>query len=281
MIKYLLSALLMVSVLVISGCTSPVIIPSNNSNNKTENQSVFTVELCGNKRIDAGEQCDPPGQRGCPRNELCQNNCRCPSVTVCGNSKVEASEECDPPGSKTCPENKQCQTDCACSKTQPCDPDKLPVFNDYTVQLEHIQETPCTGESYGDAEDGPRLDFCFDNNKFKEDKTKGLTFLEPGKTYNVLFIQNIFAAKYPVYRGHLKSFATGGQLEDLDKQCENIDEQGLQIKRKELGVFWTTPTTPGIYKLKIDATTYHIHCVGGEEEVRQTPVEETFVVCEF
>lgn len=57
-----------------------------------------TPNPCGNHRLDAGEQCDPPGsKRGCGEGQFCSAECRCVAPD-CGNGAVEPGEDCDPPG---------------------------------------------------------------------------------------------------------------------------------------------------------------------------------------
>jgi hypothetical protein len=48
--------------------------------------------LCGNGRLDVGEQCDPPD------GGACLEGCALP----CGNGLLDGSEQCDPPDGVTC-----------------------------------------------------------------------------------------------------------------------------------------------------------------------------------
>ena len=48
--------------------------------------------LCGNGRLDVGEQCDPPD------GVACLDGCALP----CGNGLLDGSEQCDPPDGVTC-----------------------------------------------------------------------------------------------------------------------------------------------------------------------------------
>ncbi len=67
------------------------------------------LSLCGNNKIDPGEQCDPTG---CASDERCVS-CRCqpiPPAPVCGNSIVETGEQCD---NTACGADQIC-SNCAC-----------------------------------------------------------------------------------------------------------------------------------------------------------------------
>ncbi len=64
---------------------------------------------CGDGKLDAGEQCDPPMDGACPG--TCRLDCRCPG-TGCGNGVVDGTEECDGADDGACPGG--CQADCTC-----------------------------------------------------------------------------------------------------------------------------------------------------------------------
>ena len=64
--------------------------------------------LCGNGVVDAGEQCDPPGQNGC--NALCALE-----DSVCGDGRVEGAEACDDGNSSACD---GCASDCGRTDNQ-------------------------------------------------------------------------------------------------------------------------------------------------------------------
>jgi hypothetical protein len=55
--------------------------------------------FCGDGFVDAGEQCDPPN------GTTCSTTCRTVVTAVCGNGAVEAGEECDPPNTAECNAN--------------------------------------------------------------------------------------------------------------------------------------------------------------------------------
>jgi len=53
--------------------------------------------VCGNRRVETGEQCDPPD------GFFCGSNCRFLfDISICGNQILEPDEECDPPNGTTC-----------------------------------------------------------------------------------------------------------------------------------------------------------------------------------
>ena len=68
------------------------------------NRGTTLRPVCGNRRIEAGEQCEPY-IRACPAGQAC-TNCQCTGAMVgtqatatCGDGRVEGNERCDPPGS--------------------------------------------------------------------------------------------------------------------------------------------------------------------------------------
>ena len=58
---------------------------------------IFTNGVCGNMKIEIGEQCDPkmqPISPTCPDTaKFCNEKCQC--QTLCGNGIIEPGEECD------------------------------------------------------------------------------------------------------------------------------------------------------------------------------------------
>ena len=71
---------------------------------------------CGDGKVDAGEQCDPPN------GSTCSHAC---TQIVCGDGKVEGKEECDPPGTEEC--DSQCRKKPVCGnglreRGEQCDP---------------------------------------------------------------------------------------------------------------------------------------------------------------
>ncbi len=86
---------------------------------------------CGNKVLDPGEQCDPPGAackdaKGSPG--TCNANCKC-DIKPCGNKRLDPGEQCDPPGidCKDAKGNKgKCNANCKCdTKPAKCGNKKL------------------------------------------------------------------------------------------------------------------------------------------------------------
>ncbi len=69
----------------------------------------FGPASCGNGGLDAGEQCDPPSDGGCPGD--CQPDCRC-ATAVCGDSLATPPEQCDGGDDTACPG--ACASDCTC-----------------------------------------------------------------------------------------------------------------------------------------------------------------------
>src|SRR5262249_11775484 len=50
--------------------------------------------LCGDRRHDPGEVCDPPGRRGgCPAGQVCAQGCA--ACTLCGNGTIDPGEACE------------------------------------------------------------------------------------------------------------------------------------------------------------------------------------------
>ncbi|MCX6744491.1 MAG: hypothetical protein NTX82_03135, partial [Candidatus Parcubacteria bacterium] len=81
------------------------------TNSTSNTVRAVPVPLCGNAKIDSGEQCDPAG---CKSDERCVN-CQChpiPPASVCGNGKLEAGEQCDPAG---CGADQNC-VNCRCQE---------------------------------------------------------------------------------------------------------------------------------------------------------------------
>ncbi len=77
--------------------------------------------VCGNNKIDPGEQCDPTG---CASDERCVS-CRCqpiPPTPVCGNNIVETGEQCD---NTACGADQIC-SNCACQSVIPPIPPVIP-----------------------------------------------------------------------------------------------------------------------------------------------------------
>ncbi len=77
--------------------------------------------VCGNNKLDPGEQCDPTG---CASDERCVS-CRCqpiPPAPVCGNSIVETGEQCD---NSACGADQIC-SNCACQSVIPPIPPVIP-----------------------------------------------------------------------------------------------------------------------------------------------------------
>lgn len=73
--------------------------------------------VCGNVRLDPGEQCDPPDGLTCGAN--------CQRVAGCGDGVVQSGEMCDPPDGLTC--GSTCQLIPTCGNTfvdlgEQCDP---------------------------------------------------------------------------------------------------------------------------------------------------------------
>lgn len=50
------------------------------------------VPVCGNGRVETGEQCDDGNTNNA---DTCSNTCRTQILPVCGNGKVETGEQCD------------------------------------------------------------------------------------------------------------------------------------------------------------------------------------------
>ncbi len=70
-----------------------------------------TQPICGNKIIEAGEECD---FIGCEENFKCNDKCKCEPIVmqpICGNGLIEQGEECDIVG---CGENYECNENCRC-----------------------------------------------------------------------------------------------------------------------------------------------------------------------
>ncbi len=75
-----------------------------NTNNGDGCSSTCRTEapVCGNGRVESGEQCDPPNSAN-----HCSSTCRW--LPYCGDGTVnQASEQCEPPNTSTC--NASCQT---------------------------------------------------------------------------------------------------------------------------------------------------------------------------
>lgn len=75
------------------------------------------ASVCGNVRLDPGEQCDPPDGRTC--NSICQ------LVPGCGDGVLGPGESCDPPDGLTCDQNCQPMAVCGNGFIDPgedCDP---------------------------------------------------------------------------------------------------------------------------------------------------------------
>jgi cysteine-rich repeat protein len=99
------------------------------------------AECCGDGRVGAGEECDPPDGATCDANcrthrcgngfrsadEQCDDGnqvdgdgCDADCTQGCGNGHVSLGEECDPRGTGQCGENQVCNADCRCVARVPC-----------------------------------------------------------------------------------------------------------------------------------------------------------------
>lgn len=69
---------------------------------------------CGNRLIETGEQCGEPGLQ-CPLGQLCSAvSCQCLGGGFCGNGRADFREECNEPGLQ-CPLGQLCnKTNCLC-----------------------------------------------------------------------------------------------------------------------------------------------------------------------
>lgn len=72
-----------------------------------------TPVLCGNGRVDSGEQCD--GSSAPCGGGVCTPACRC-VAPVCGNNVVEGSEQCDGTDSLACTVSEACNASCRCER---------------------------------------------------------------------------------------------------------------------------------------------------------------------
>jgi hypothetical protein len=68
--------------------------------------------VCGDQRLDSGEECDPPGTVCDAAGRLCDANCQCPDP-VCGDGILDPGEECDGTDAEACPG--ECRPTCECS----------------------------------------------------------------------------------------------------------------------------------------------------------------------
>ncbi len=111
------------------------------------------IPVCGNEKIEAGEQCD---SSGCITDQVCVD-CQCqniiispppPPAPVCGNGQIETGEQCDQIG---CSTNQTC-VNCQCQGViapppPPPPPPPAPVCGNGQVETgEQCDLTGCTPE---------------------------------------------------------------------------------------------------------------------------------------
>ncbi len=76
-----------------------------------------TQPVCGDVRLESGEQCDPPNGVTCDQN--------CQRIPTCGDGKVDPGEDCDPPAPYTCSATCRLIAPCGNGRLDPgeeCDP---------------------------------------------------------------------------------------------------------------------------------------------------------------
>lgn len=87
----------------------------------TSTTTTTVAGTCGNEELEAGEDCDPPGnfcRGGCNFytgicvDFMCSDRCTCPPP-VCGDGMIDPNEDCDPPGSPC--ETGTCTATCSCA----------------------------------------------------------------------------------------------------------------------------------------------------------------------
>jgi len=87
--------------------------PPNTATCDANCKLIFPPPPCGNGVFDAGEMCDPPGMI-CANGMVCDGACQCPAVPfLCPNGVIDAGEMCDPPG-MICANGMVCDGACQC-----------------------------------------------------------------------------------------------------------------------------------------------------------------------
>ncbi len=136
---------------------------------KITGSDVFPCDArCGDRVIQPGEDCDPPGGE-CADGRICNPDCTCPEP-FCGDKIVDPGEECDPPGSE-CTRGVTCGGDCTCAEPVGCCEclgTAAPVCEDDVPVSECFARPGCTIAAPGTACDPtlgrclPGVGFCCD-----------------------------------------------------------------------------------------------------------------------
>ncbi len=102
--------------------------------------------VCGNGKIETGEQCD---LQGCATGQTCVN-CQCQAVVLppsCGNGVIETGEQCEQ--NSDCPADNYCES-CFCKLTTPPPPPPPPLCGNGTIETgeQCEQNSDCSTEYY-------------------------------------------------------------------------------------------------------------------------------------